>query len=286
MKQVDDAKRGTLDRQIPIAVRSSWRGAMECNGNGLCFNFDVKSPMCPSMKISANRIHSPKGRATLVREWLRLLADRGIDPVKLEKELPEKRASLRTLIERTRNSWHARRGEYDFSHEVKEAMSGCLACKACSTQCPIKIDVPEFRSRFLQIYHSRYLRPMRDHLVATVESYAPLMARAPKTFNFFMSRVRSLSAKHIGMVDLPLLSVPSLQRQMVGHRTANMTLEQLEQLDEAQKRKPCWWCRIRLPAITMRKWWLILFVWWKNWVSSRWYYPSRLTVKRNTLKAS
>ena len=48
-------------------------------------------------------------------------------------------------------------------------MSGCLACKACSTQCPIKIDVPEFRSRFLQLYHTRYLRPMRDHLVATVE---------------------------------------------------------------------------------------------------------------------
>jgi FAD/FMN-containing dehydrogenase/Fe-S oxidoreductase len=239
MKQVDDVKRGNFDRQIPISVRTSWRGAMECNGNGLCFNFDAKSPMCPSMKISGNRIHSPKGRATLVREWLRLLADRGFDPVKLEKEMPEKRASLRTLIERTRNSWHARKGEYDFSHEVKEAMSGCLACKACSTQCPIKIDVPDFRSRFLQLYHTRYLRPMRDHLVATVESYAPLMARAPKTFNFFMSQpwVRSLSQKHIGMVDLPLLSAPSLQRQMVGHATANLTLEQLELLSDEQKAK-------------------------------------------------
>ncbi|MFW3570750.1 FAD-binding and (Fe-S)-binding domain-containing protein [Kosakonia cowanii] len=239
MKQVDAVKRGTFDRQIPTTSRTAWRGAMECNGNGLCFNFDVKSPMCPSMKITGNRIHSPKGRATLVREWLRLLADRGIDPLKLERELPEKRASLRTLIERTRNSWHARRGEYDFSHEVKEAMSGCLACKACSTQCPIKIDVPEFRSRFLQIYHGRYLRPLRDHLVATVENYAPLMARAPKTFNFFMSQpwVRDLSAKHIGMVDLPLLSVPSLQRQMVGHHSANMTLEQLEALSEEQRAK-------------------------------------------------
>ncbi|MEN4871642.1 D-2-hydroxyglutarate dehydrogenase YdiJ [Kosakonia cowanii] len=239
MKQVDAVKRGTFDRQIPTTSRTAWRGAMECNGNGLCFNFDVKSPMCPSMKITGNRIHSPKGRAMLVREWLRLLADRGIDPLKLERELPEKRASLRTLIERTRNSWHARRGEYDFSHEVKEAMSGCLACKACSTQCPIKIDVPEFRSRFLQIYHGRYLRPLRDHLVATVENYAPLMARAPKTFNFFMSQpwVRNLSAKHIGMVDLPLLSVPSLQRQMVGHHSANMTLEQLEALGEEQRAK-------------------------------------------------
>ncbi len=239
MMQVDAVKRGTFDRQIPIAVRSSWRGAMECNGNALCFNFDAKSPMCPSMKITSNRIHSPKGRATLVREWLRLLADRGVDPLALEKELPEKRASLRTLVERTRNSWHARKGEYDFSHEVKEAMSGCLACKACSTQCPIKIDVPEFRSRFLQLYHSRYLRPVRDHLVATVESYAPLMARAPRTFNFFINQplVRKLSEKHIGMIDLPLLSTPSLQRQLVGHRSANLTLEQLEALSDEQKAK-------------------------------------------------
>ncbi len=237
MMQVDAVKRGTFDRQIPIAVRASWRGAMECNGNGLCFNFDARSPMCPSMKITSNRIHSPKGRATLVREWLRLLADRGVDPLLLEKELPHKRASLRTLIERTRNSWHARKGEYDFSHEVKEAMSGCLACKACSTQCPIKIDVPEFRSRFLQLYHTRYLRPVRDHLVATVESYAPLMARAPKTFNFFINQplVRRLSEKHIGMIDLPLLSVPSLQQQLVGHRSANTTLEQLEALSDEQK---------------------------------------------------
>lgn len=239
MMKVDAVKRGTFDRQIPIAVRSSWRGAMECNGNGLCFNFDVNSPMCPSMKITSNRMHSPKGRATLTREWLRLLADRGVDPLKLEKELPEKRASLRSLIERTRNTWHASKGEYDFSHEVKEAMSGCLACKACSTQCPIKIDVPEFRSRFLQLYHTRYLRPLRDHVVATVENYAPLMARAPKMFNFFISQpwVKSLSKKHIGMIDLPLLSVPSLQQQMVGHRSANLTLEQLEALSPEQKAK-------------------------------------------------
>ncbi len=173
---------------------------------------------------------------------------------------------MRTLIARTRNSWHANKGEYDFSHEVKEAMSGCLACKACSTQCPIKIDVPEFRSRFLQLYHTRYLRPLRDHLVATVESYAPLMARAPKTFNFFINQplVRKLSEKHIGMVDLPLLSVPSLQQQMVGHRSANMTLEQLEALNAEQKARTVLVVQDPLPAITMLKWWRILSVWSKN----------------------
>ena len=131
-------------------------------------------------------------------------------------------------------------------------MSGCLACKACSTQCPIKIDVPEFRSRFLQLYHTRYLRPVRDHLVATVESYAPLMARAPKTFNFFINQplVRKLSEKHIGMVDLPLLSVPATTTNG-GHRSANMTLEQLVLSMQSRKRARCWWCRTPLPAITM-----------------------------------
>ncbi len=39
---------------------------------------------------------------------------------------------------------------YDYSHEVKRAMDGCLACKACVGQCPIKVDVPAFRARFPQ----------------------------------------------------------------------------------------------------------------------------------------
>ncbi|PZL97514.1 hypothetical protein CKF43_04440 [Pantoea graminicola] len=237
MMQVDAVTRGSYDRQIPLTVRDEWRGAMECNGNGLCFNFDARSPMCPSMKITRNRIHSPKGRATLMREWLRLLAGQGVDPLLLEKQLPESRLSLRALIARTRNSWHARKGEYDFSHEVKEAMSGCLACKACSTQCPIKIDVPAFRSRFLQLYHTRYLRPASDHLVAAVESYAPLMAKAPGVFNFFLRQpwLKELSKTHIGMVDLPLLSAPNLKQQLSGHPAMNMTLEQLEAMPAGER---------------------------------------------------
>lgn len=237
MMQVDAETRGSWDRQIPLTVRNDWRGAMECNGNGLCFNFDARSPMCPSMKITRNRIHSPKGRATLTREWLRLLAEQGVDPLALEKALPEQRHSLRTFIARTRNSWHAKKGEYDFSHEVKEAMSGCLACKACSTQCPIKIDVPNFRSRFLQLYHTRYLRPVSDHLVSAVESYAPLMAKAPGVFNFFLKQpwMRELSKNRIGMVDLPLLSSPTLKQQLAGHPAMSLTLEQLEAMEARQR---------------------------------------------------
>lgn len=230
MMQVDAIKRGTYDRTIPVEVRNTFSGAMNCNGNGLCFNFDVKSPMCPSMKVTQSRFHSPKGRAGLVREWLRLLAEQGTDPALLSQAVPQNRISLRGLIEKIGNTRRASRGEYDFSHEVKESMSGCLACKACSTQCPIKIDVPEFRARFLALYHGRYLRPLRDHLVANVEAGAPLMAKAPKVFNFFLKQpwVQKLSEKTVGMTDLPLLSSPSLKQQLAGSNAVSVTLEMLE----------------------------------------------------------
>lgn len=235
--RVDAIKRGTYDRRIPLAVRTSFKGAMECNGNGLCFNFDANSPMCPSMKVSANRVHSPKGRASLVREWLRLLAEQNVDPLEIEKQLTQKRLSWRSLLEKTKNSWGKHQNEYDFSHEVKQSMAGCLACKACSTQCPIKIDVPAFRARFLQLYHTRYFRPARDYVVATVESYAPLMAKAPKVFNFFIRQpwVQMLGEKTIGMVNLPLLSEPSLKQQLRGHTAYQTTLEQLEGLSTLTK---------------------------------------------------
>ncbi len=239
LKPIESPTRGSFDRQIPVTVRDEWRGAMECNGNGLCFNFDVNSPMCPSMKITRNRLHSPKGRATLTREWLRLLADQGINPQQLEQTLPQNVLSLRGFISKLKNTRQAAKGRYDFSHEVKEAMSGCLGCKACSTQCPIKIDVPSFRSRFLQLYHSRYLRPVSDHLVASVESYTPLMAKAPRLFNFFLTnpQMQALSKKYIGMVDLPALSSPTLKHQLAGHQALQTTPEDLRHIPAAQRQE-------------------------------------------------
>lgn len=234
---VNAEKRGTFDRQIDIAVRDSYRGAMECNGNGLCFNFDAKSPMCPSMKISGDRIHSPKGRATLIREWLRLLEHQNIDLLAIERDLASSSVSFKTLMSKIRHTQKLKQGEYDFSHEVKLSMAGCLSCKACSTQCPIKIDVPAFKARFLQLYHTRYLRPLRDHIVANVETYAPLMASVPGFFNFFIKSpiVELLSQKTIGMANLPLLSSPNLKQQLKGHQALNTTLETLESLPESQR---------------------------------------------------
>ncbi|MCO6704948.1 (Fe-S)-binding protein, partial [Streptomyces sp. CHB9.2] len=112
---------------------------------------------------------------------------------------------LKALPQRWRNG---RQAEADFSHEVYDAMAGCLACKSCAGQCPIKVNVPEFRSRFLELYHRRYLRPVRDYLIGSLEFSLPLFARAPGLYNAVMGAtpIQQLFAERIGMVDSPLLS--------------------------------------------------------------------------------
>lgn len=237
MLTVAATTRGFYDSQIPISVKDTFHGATECNGNGLCFNFDVNSPMCPSMKIMGNRLYSPKGRAALVREWLRLLIEAGVSADMLNQLACERKGRLVNLAKKVVNSWRAWRGEYDFSHEVKQSMAHCLSCKACSTQCPIKIDVPDFKARFLQLYHSRYLRPMRDYLVGDIERYLPLMAKAPRFFNFFIRLpvTNAISQRVIGMTDLPLLSYPTLKQQLQGQPSVWMDLQQLARLTPAER---------------------------------------------------
>ncbi|KRS20924.1 membrane protein [Alishewanella sp. WH16-1] len=215
---VDGQKRAWFDRQIPVAVRESFDSSMNCNGNGLCFNYEESSPMCPSSKVTKDRRHSPKGRAGLMREWLRLQQQAGEDILQTEQRLLKEGQNISSLWQKIKNTLAKRQGEADFSHEVMEAMEGCLACKACAGQCPIKVDVPSFRARFLQLYHSRYLRPAKDYVVANIERTAPLLAKAPKLVNFFLGqRWLQKGLEHgVGYVDTPLLSVPTLAQRLEG----------------------------------------------------------------------
>ncbi|MDG3088005.1 FAD-binding and (Fe-S)-binding domain-containing protein [Vibrio hannami] len=236
--KVNGVKRAYYDRQIDVEVRDSFKLAMECNGNGLCFNYDTASPMCPSMKVTADRRHSPKGRAGLVREWLRQLTEQGIDVLDLEKQTLDKAPTVKVLIDRVRNSIN-KRHEYDFSHEVYDAMNGCLACKACGTQCPIKVDVPSFRARFLNIYYSRYQRPAKDYLVANIENMLPLMAKIPKVVNVTLLQkwIQNLTAASVGYVDAPLLSVPTLKKRLSKVDAKEFDYQALHIMSEDEKQK-------------------------------------------------
>ncbi|GAA0852774.1 D-2-hydroxyglutarate dehydrogenase YdiJ [Aliiglaciecola litoralis] len=230
--KVSDPKRGDFDAQIPIQVRNSFEPAMSCNGNGLCYNYDTSSPMCPSSKITRDRRHSPKGRAGMIREWLRLLSKQNIDVIDLEKG-----QSSASWFERLQNTRFKHKNT-DFSHEVLEVMEGCLACKACANQCPVNVDVPSFRSRFLAIYYQRYLRPAKDHLVANIESMAPIMAKMPDFVNFFQNQkwFKGLLKSTIGYVDAPLLSSPPLSKRLAKRSVMPFNMSALRALNEQQKR--------------------------------------------------
>src|SRR5690606_31043029 len=64
---IDAVTRGSFDRQISEQIRDKFAPAVHCNGNGACFDWNPDSVMCPSSKVTRERIHSPKGRAGILR---------------------------------------------------------------------------------------------------------------------------------------------------------------------------------------------------------------------------
>ena len=229
--------RGESVRRVPVEVRTGYAEAVFCNGNGTCYNFDPDDAMCPSWKGTRERRHSPKGRATITREWLRRLSNAGADPV-AEAQRLRAGSGWRTLPARVSNTLFRSRPEHDFSHLVKEAMDGCLACKSCVTGCPIKVDVPSFRAKFLEIYHGRYLRPLKDHLVGSLEQMLPLVARMPEAYNRAVgNKVGAAVLRWVGLTDTPLLSGIDLAKELARRGLEIATPEVLARLDAGTKAK-------------------------------------------------
>jgi FAD/FMN-containing dehydrogenase/Fe-S oxidoreductase len=269
--------RGHFDRQVPAAMRSEYEVAFSCNGNGACFNFHPDHVMCPSYKGMSDRIHSPKGRASLLREWLRQLAvtgrtsqggdcvvvrynSRGVEGGTIsalqEPRRPSSALTLRVVergqgqpLTKTDNwevpasfpirAWNTltKVERYDYSHEVYKGMHGCLSCKACATQCPIHVDIPSLKAKFLELYYTRYLRPWRDYLFGNIETLAHWQSSAPRLVNAFTQNpVTRWSLKQfLGMVDPPELSSLTLQQGLLARKAPAFDLNQLSILTQAEK---------------------------------------------------
>ncbi|MBP7336564.1 FAD-binding and (Fe-S)-binding domain-containing protein [Niveispirillum sp.] len=166
--------RGGFDRQIGPSLAQPFEKAIACNSNGACFNWDADDAMCPSYKVTRDRRQSPKGRAALLREWARLKS-RPTAPDTLEA----------------------------FEGEVHAALATCLSCKACAGQCPVKVDIPSMRSRFLHAFHQRRRRPLRDHLVARLEMFLPVACRLPGVANLLLRWASGPLRRRFGLIDLP-----------------------------------------------------------------------------------
>lgn len=238
---VDDPMRGDLDRTIDIRVRDSFDGAMNCNGNGQCFSYSTASLMCPSYRYSKDHVKSPKGYSGLMREWLRLMTERGVDINAAEEKLTIEASRERTfkescvaavsyvgnLFERTYNTLFERE---DFNHEYLGHVATCLSCKSCKTQCPAHVNSAELNSRFLNFYYSRYLRPSMDFLCMNAERTNPLMARVPRLSNALLQNSLSklLVENIFKFVDLPKFNERTLHQQAKDANIQVLTAKEAE----------------------------------------------------------
>ena len=202
--------RGHYDQEISPALREAFPKATHCNGNGACFNLDDSLPFCPSYKATGDRRFSPKGRAAVIREWMR----------------------LRSFDEDIQDS--------EFAESAFSTLETCLSCKSCSgTACPARIDIPTMRSRFLEWYYTRKRRPFADHIVANLEQFAPLTAWFAPVINFAQSLglVKWLAKTRLGLVDLPKLAQRSFQSRLDALKIECLSATQILQLTVDQQKK-------------------------------------------------
>lgn len=207
--------RAAADSQVSEAEKAAYPKALLCNGNGACFTWDDFDAMCPSYKASRDRVQSPKGRAGMLREWIRLRSEH------------EVKGTVETALTQ----------DQDFNHDVYAAMSTCLSCKACATQCPVKVDIPEMKAQFLSAYHTRYKRPMRDHLVARLEQIAPLTQKVAPLTNAMQhnSLVKATMKKVFGLVDLPDVSQQTVAQGLKQREALAFDLSAMKALSAEDK---------------------------------------------------
>jgi len=207
--------RGYYDRQINPEQKAEFSSAMSCNGNGSCFNYSNFDMICPSYKVTRDRVQSPKGRASLIREWIRLLSH----------------ARDETLKKKI----HPEQEKQDFSHEVYKALHGCLGCGACRTQCPVHVNVPSFKAKFLSQYHTRYQRSWRDKLIAHAEELTAWQAKMPRLANALTQNFISLwiAKKILHLTSLPYLSSPPLAELTKKNKMVLVDVDKVYQHEKA-----------------------------------------------------
>ena len=100
------------------------------------------------------------------------------------------------------------------SPEVLEALDLCLACKACSADCPAGVDMARYRSEALFRTYRGRLRPLSHYTLGWLPRLTRVTARVPglaRIANIVMSvaPLRSLAFRVIGLD--PRRGMPALQ---------------------------------------------------------------------------
>ena len=124
---------------------------LRCVGVGKCRVPDAQNTMCPSYQVTREEKHSTRGRARLLFEMLR--------------------------GEVITDGWQSR--------EVADALDLCLACKGCTSDCPVDVDMPTYKSEFLHHHYDswRRWRPRYAYAFGFIDQASRLAALMPEVVN-------------------------------------------------------------------------------------------------------
>ncbi|MCP4643729.1 MAG: FAD-binding protein [bacterium] len=160
----------------------------QCNGCGGCRK-DAPT-MCPTYQATGEEIMSTRGRANTIR------------------------AVLDGRIE----------GHGDLLRipELDEALSNCLACKACKTECPSNVDMALLKAELLHAKQRKNGVSLREFVIGSVDLMSRLGCLAPRlanaTMNWgwvrtIMERVTGISARR----SLPAYTGERFDRWFARH---------------------------------------------------------------------
>lgn len=182
IKKIDDVPlRIHSDRKVAESMRDDFHSAFGCNGNGICHHWGEAEVMCPSYKATLDPRLSPKGRADLLRGWL-------ADPTDAE------------LID-----------------DLADSMRQCLSCGACTGRCPVQVNIPELKSRFLEQHpDSSRRRRRRDAVLSRFEALLPWAQRAALIVIPLQRVSAPLLERTLGIVDLPRVPRRSFESRMAA----------------------------------------------------------------------
>jgi Fe-S oxidoreductase len=159
------------------------RNLEQCNGCGGCRK---ETPtMCPTFLATGQEIMSTRGRANTIRAALDLRGISGDDPLRCA--------------------------------ELDAALSNCLSCKACTTECPSNVNMSLLKAELLYARIRRDGLSWRQRLFSSVDVLGRLGCRMPRMANWALDSrlVRSVLARTVGIAaQRPL---PHYAKQRFDH---------------------------------------------------------------------
>ena len=126
---------------------------LRCVGVGKCRQPEGVDVMCPSYIVTHEEKHTTRGRARLLFEMLQ-----------------------GNVI---KDGWQ--------SKEVYDALDLCLACKGCTSDCPVHVDMPTYKAEFLYHHYKSPRRNRKRYMYAFgfIDQFSRLASWLPEAVNFF-----------------------------------------------------------------------------------------------------